>query len=90
VKDEKVRELDPLRARHDLHEIALHLLGGLPPTQPQPVSETVDMGVHDDALGDAMAHAQHDIRRLSGDAREREQFLHRRGHPPAVRLNKSP
>src|SRR5688572_28570325 len=72
-----MRELRPLLARNDLHQVLLDLdrirLAG----ETEAERHARDMGVDDDALAPAERVAKDHVRRFAADARELRQLLHR-------------
>ena len=76
VGDEPMTPDRPMLARNDPHEVALNFLGVSVRRQLEPVRQPADVRVHHDALVDAEGVAEHDIRGLAPDARQRAQLLH--------------
>src|ERR1051325_10314599 len=83
VRDEKVREDYPVGTRHERGEVALYLFGLLLRGEAEPFGEPCDVRVYDHAGGDSVGVAEYDVRRLSRDAGQFKQFLHRTGQAPA-------
>src|SRR5882672_706150 len=82
VVDQQVREVDPLLARHDLHQLPLHILGVFPLGGAQAPCEPLDVRVHDDADSDPECRAEHDVRGFPRHARECAELLHGPRHLP--------
>lgn len=76
VQDDLVREDNPLVPRDDAHKVLLDVLGIVVGGQLQPARDAVDVSVHDDAFGLVEPGAENDIRRLAGDAGQREELIH--------------
>ena len=87
MEDEKVREENPFRSRHDPHQVLLHIHRVPGARQSQPARHPVHVGVHHDSVRDSVAHAQDHVRGLPRHSRKREQVLHPRWDLPLVRLH---
>src|SRR5579863_8668926 len=76
VPDDLVREQDPFLPRDYLHQVLLDFLGIVLRGEFKATGDAVHMGVDDYAYGFVEPRAQHNVRRLAGDAGEGEEFLH--------------
>src|SRR5438094_338296 len=74
VPDQQVRQARPVRARHQLDQIALDLDGILLPRQPEPLREPPHVRVHDDPLR-VPALGRDDVRGLARDPGDPQQVV---------------
>ena len=63
-------EVDPLVLRDHPHQFLLDSLRRIALSEREPVGDAEDMGIDDDALRQAKAHAQHHVGSLASRARE--------------------
>lgn len=82
--NELVSEPNPIFFGPDPQQILLDLLGRALARETEPPREPMDVGIDDESGPNAEGRAEHDVGGLPGDAREREQILHRPGHLAAV------
>jgi hypothetical protein len=82
VLHEKRVERQPERLGQHAAQLLLGLLGGIGPHHPQPVRETVHVGVHRDG-GDPVAEDEHAVGGLRSDPRKCRQLGERTGDVPA-------
>lgn len=76
VVDELVRELNPVVAGDDLHQLLLDLLWIVGLREAEAIGEAQNVCVDHDALGDSVGGAQHDIGGFSGGSGNSEEFGH--------------
>lgn len=69
----------PMRPRHDLHELALHLVGSRGTYEAQPVCDAEDVRVDRDRRG-SERDGKDDVRGLAADAGQAEKVLHAARH----------
>src|SRR3970040_1799832 len=74
VRDEEVRGAGPVGPWHKPREVGLDLDGVVGAGRPEPLRETPDVGVDDDALGVAELRGD-DVRGLARDTREPHEIL---------------
>ena len=86
VPDQEVRPLDPGRARHDRHEVALDLLRIGLEREPEPPREAAHVRVHRDALAPAERVAADDGGGLAPHPGKPDELRRRARHPAAVAL----
>ena len=80
MPDQLVGKQNPFFLRDHLHQILFDFLRIGVARKIEPVGEPGHVRIHDYAHGDAKRRAQHDVRRFSRHARQRQQFLHRARH----------
>ena len=73
-------DVDPLFGGYERHQILFDFLWGFLLGQAQPLGEPLDMGVDDDAVGQAKTDAAHDVGGLAGHAGQPGQFIHLARH----------
>lgn len=76
VMDELVGELDPVVLGDDVHQLLLHLFGVGGIREAEAVGEAQDVGVDDDAFGDAVGDSEDNVGGFAGGSRDGEQFGH--------------
>jgi|SRR5450755_130142 len=84
VEDQQMREVEPVRAWYDAHQILLDFdwIGVFRPAEAS--TEATDMCIDDEAFNDAKGVAQDHIRRLARHPRQTEQIGHRARHLASI------
>ena len=78
--NENVREVDPVRARHDREELLLHLFGRAGIDEAHAVRQPKDVGIDDEPVSDTEGGTHHHVGGLASDSRKAEKLLHRSWH----------
>lgn len=75
VVDELVGELDPVAVGDDFHEFLLDLGGGVGFGEAEAAGEAVDVGIDDNAFGEAKTDAKDDRGGFAGCAGDGDEFV---------------
>lgn len=86
MPDHAVTEIRPFLPHDHRHEVALNLDRVLLLCEPNPLGKAPHMGIHRDP-GLLEAVPQHNIGRLAAHPRQSDEFSHRPGHIPPVKLH---
>src|SRR5271170_7369550 len=87
MPDEPVAEIQPVFLRQQFHQRYLYFFRRLFRDKAKPMRQPYHVRIHDDADNYVKRISQNNICRLSPDAVELEQFLHRARHFAAVTLD---
>ncbi len=87
VKDHPVRKHDPIIFWHQFFEIFFDLFRCFLLGQAEPLRQTRDVRVDDDARSNPKRISEHDVRCFSRNAAKSEYFIHRPGYFTAINLD---
>lgn len=76
VMNELMRELDPVIAGDDLHQVLFDLFGIAGFREPKAVGKAQDVGVDDDAFGNSIGNTKNDIGGLTRGSWNCKEFGH--------------
>lgn len=90
MPDEQMREINPVLARHYLQKGCFDFLRCAMPREAQPVTESGDVRVHDDAFCFAVRDSEDDVGSLAPNTGELDQCVQLVGNPPVILIGNDP